>query len=180
MKFGREIYGHISKSWKLVKGCWMVSCWTRTFYGTSKYGYEWWSTPDPKVSQILRQHEGPDGHQARLGDGNLPGKSMILYIYLVVSCLDSLEIKNRFLSYWSVHLEWMDFRNTSRTGSFSSRRHVLRIAWLAFMTLMAMGAWNPRAQQKPYLQMAMWVRQCHVYHDWDDWEWYTYRSYKNT
>ena len=63
-------------------------------------------------------------------------------------------------------MDVLDFRTTSRTGSFSSRRHVLRIAWLAFMTLMAMGAWNPRAQQD-YLQMAMWVKQCHVYHDWE-------------
>ena len=115
----------------------------------------------------------------------LPGKSLFLYSYIVVSCLDSLKqvfilLKCKLFLVWWIHYrnlkevfillkckpgtDVLDFRTTSRVWGklWKSRRHALRIAWLAFMTLMAMGAWNPRAPDG----------QVHGHPvDWDDWEW---------
>lgn len=146
---GREIYGHISKSWKLrwkaAEWCWMKGL---------------MATKTDLVTRIC-----------------LENPWFYIISCLVVSCLDSLKqvfilLKCKLFLVWWIHyrnlkqvfillkckprMDVLDFRTTSRTGGscFSSRRHALRIAWLAFMTLMAMGAWNPRAQQD-YLQMAM-------------------------
>ena len=99
MKWQGNIWTYLEILKVTVKGCWMVL------------------------------NEGPDGHQDRLGDENLPGKSLILYSCLVVSCLDSLKqvfillkcklflvwwihyrnLKYRFLSCWSVNLERMSW-----------------------------------------------------------------------